>query len=265
MSLDRADSRTSDLRPVFRLACLLAVLILLASCSKAPSAQDYTVVNTYPHDRAAFTEGLLFYDGFLYESTGLYGRSSLRQVELKTGKVLQQVNISDQFFGEGLALFSGRLYQLTWQNNVGFVYDLKTFKQLSQFSYPFQGWGMTTDGKSLISSDGSDQIRFIEPLTFAVQRTITVLENGSTVTNLNELEYIKGQIYANVWQTDHILRIDPSTGEVLRDYDLSGLLSQLDREIPTDLLNGIAYDPEGDHLYVTGKLWPKLFEIKLKP
>lgn len=264
MTIDQLDTRISRRRRAFFVS-VFALVLLLVSCARDTSAQDYSVVNVYLHDRGAFTEGLLFYNGFLYESTGLYGESSLRKVELKTGVVLQEVDMPNQYFGEGLALLDGKLYQLTWKNKEGFVYDLNTFKQEKQFSYPFEGWGLTTDGKSLISSDGSDQIRFFDPNTFVVQRTIHVLENGVAVTNVNELEYIKGQIYANVWQTDRILRIDPVTGKVLHDYNLSGLLSPQDREIPTDVLNGIAYDPDGEHLYVTGKLWPKLFEIKLKP
>jgi len=250
---------------LFSLASLAGLALLLASCDAAAPTSGYRVVNVYPHDREAFTQGLLFYSGFLYESTGLYGRSSLRKVELTTGKVLQRVNISDRFFAEGLALLDGRLYQLTWQNGTGFVYDLDTFKPAGQFSYPFEGWGLTTDGKGLILSDGSSQIRFIEATNFTVQRMINVTENGGPVTNLNELEYIKGEIYANVWQTDRIVRIDPATGKVLNDYDLTGLLPLADRTPETDVLNGIAYDPAGDHLYITGKLWPKLFEIKLNP
>jgi glutaminyl-peptide cyclotransferase len=265
MGIDHSDSRSAGPRPAFYAAYLFAFVILVASCHQAPPAPDYSVISTYPHDRLAFTEGLFFHGGFLYESTGLYGQSSLRKVDLKTGVVLQEVDIPGQFFGEGLALLDGKLYQLTWKNNIGFVYDLDTFKQERQFSYPFDGWGLTTDGKSLIASDGSSQIRFLDPLTMAVQRTINVLENGTPVTNLNELEYAKGRIYANVWQTDRIVLIDPATGDVLRDYDLGGLLMQQDLEIRTDVLNDIAYDPDGDHLYVTGKLWPKLFEIKLQP
>jgi len=255
----------TGLRRLFCLAFLASFGVLLAACHPVTPTTSYQVVNVYPHDRGAFTQGLLFEHGFLYESTGLYGRSSLRKVQLQTGKVLQQIEVPDRYFAEGLALLDGKLYQLTWQNGAGFVYDLNTFKEEKEFSYSFEGWGLTTDGKSLILSDGSDQIRFIEPSTFTVQRAIHVLENGNAVTNLNELEYVKGQIYANVWQTDHILRIDPATGKVLNDYDLSGLLPPQDREPTTDVLNGIAYDPNGDHLYVTGKLWPKLFEIKLGP
>ena len=256
-----------------RLCCaffLLGCAFLLSSCRPSPppppsQAGDYSIVNIYTHDRGAFTEGLLFANGFLYESTGLYGRSSLRKVELKSGVIDKEVDLPSQLFGEGLALLDGRLYQLTWKNHTGFVYDADTFQPLRQFSYPYEGWGLATDGQCLIASDGSDQIRFLDPTNFTVQRAITVMENGNAVTNVNELEYIHGQIYANVWQTDRMLRIDPATGQVLHDYDLSGLLTPDDRSIPTDVLNGIAYDPDGDHLYVTGKLWPKLFEIKLKP
>jgi glutamine cyclotransferase len=258
--------RISSASATLRMSWLMALAVVLASCGQAPPtpARDYTVVNTYPHDRAAFTEGLFYLNGFLYESTGQYGQSSLRKVELKTGKVLQKRDIPGEFFGEGMAQLGGKLYQLTWRNQTGFVYDLNTFEPERQFFYPYEGWGLTTDGRSLILSDGSDKIRFIEPLTFSVQRTINVKENGRPLPDLNELEYIKGEIYANIWKTDRIVRIDPTTGQVLGDYDLSGLLPEQYRA-NTDVLNGIAYDPDGDHLYVTGKLWPKLFEIKLKP
>jgi glutamine cyclotransferase len=186
-------------------------------------------------------------------------------VDLKTGAVLQRTNLPARYFGEGLAELDGKLYQLTWREHIGFVYDLKTFNLERQFTNPYEGWGLTTDGKSLIMSDGSDQVRFIDPATWTVQRTINVRENGVAVANVNELEYIKGRIYANVWRTDRIIVIDPASGDVLRDYDLSGLLPDTDRGPNTDVLNGIAYDPDGDHLYVTGKMWPKLFEVRLKP
>jgi glutamine cyclotransferase len=242
--------------------------MLVASCGQdpaSPPSRDYTVVNIYPHDTNAFTEGLFFLNGSLYESTGLYAQSSVRKVELKSGKVLQRLDVPAQYFGEGLAQLNGRLYQLTWREKTVFVYDLDTFRLESQFTNPYEGWGLTTDGKSLIMSDGTDQLRFIDPLTWSVQRTISVSENGVSLANVNELEFVKGGILANVWRTDHVLRIDPATGAVLRDYDLSGLLPATDRQPNTDVLNGIAYDPDGDHLYVTGKLWPKLFEIRLKP
>jgi glutaminyl-peptide cyclotransferase len=245
---------------------LLATAALQVSCGQDQVATgDFTVVKTYPHDTNAFTEGLLFLDGALYESTGNYGQSSLRKVDLKTGAILQRTNLPSRYFGEGLAELDGKLYQLTWREHEVFVYDLKTFNLERQFTNPCEGWGLATDGKSLIMSDGSDQVRFIDPAAWTVQRTINVRENGVAVANVNELEYIKGRIYANVWRTDGIIVIDPATGEVVRDYDLRGLLPDTDRGPGTDVLNGIAYDPDGNHLYVTGKNWPKLFEVKLKP
>ena len=261
----------------------LAPLLLLVACDRiAPAASPaapgaastgsghtaqytYEIVHTYPHDRGAFTEGLLYLNGFLYESTGLNGQSSVRKVELTTGKVLQQADVPAQYFGEGLAALHGKLYQLTWRQNTGFVYDLETFSRDLLFSYQGEGWGLTSDGQSLIQSDGSDQIRFVDPATFQVKRAINVRENGRAVPELNELEYVKGEIYANVWQTEHILRINPTNGEVLGDINLAGILPAADRDATTDVMNGIAYDAASDRLFITGKNWPKLFEIKLKP
>jgi glutamine cyclotransferase len=224
----------------------------------------YEVVNTYPHDPGAFTQGLVFHQGKLYESTGLNGYSSLRQVELETGRVLRKVDLPSQFFAEGLALLNGRLYQLTWQSQRGFIYDLDSFNMLNTFSYTGEGWGLAHNGRSLIMTDGSSRIRFINPDNFEVQRTVTVQDNRREINYLNELEYIKGEIYANIWQTDRIARIDPESGRVTAWIDLSGLLSPEDRSRGVDVLNGIAYDEAGDRLFVTGKLWPKLFEIRLK-
>jgi glutamine cyclotransferase len=232
----------------------------------APEVPTYTyeVIKAYSHDKEAFTQGLVFHQGVLYESTGLNGSSSLRRVELETGKVLKKVEVPARFFAEGLALFSGRLYQLTWQTERGFVYDIETFKKLREFSYAGEGWGLTRDANSLIMSDGSSRIRFFDPETFEVQRIITVQVDGADLTQLNELEYIKGEIYANVWMTDRIARIDPQSGKVNAWIDLSGLLPPEARLDPGAVLNGIAYDEASDRLFVTGKLWPKLFEIKLK-
>jgi glutamine cyclotransferase len=224
----------------------------------------YEVIKAYPHDKGAFTQGLVFYQGALYESTGLNGSSSLRRVELETGKVLKKIEVPIEFFAEGLALFNGRLYQLTWQTQRGFVYDLDSFNKLREFSYAGEGWGLTRDAHSLIMSDGSSRIRFIDPDTFEVQRLITVQDNGRDVLQLNELEYIKGEIYANIWMNDRIARIDPQSGKVNAWIDLSGLLPPEARPDPGAVLNGIAYDESSDRLFVTGKLWPKLFEIKLK-
>jgi len=231
--------------------------------SRVPT-YTYEVINAYPHDTAAFTQGLVFDHGALYESTGLNGSSSLRRVELETGKVLNQKKVPDEFFAEGLALFNGRLFQLTWQTQRGFVYDLDSFNMIREFSYTGEGWGLTHDAGSLIMSDGTSQIRFLNPDTFEVQRVIRVQDNGHDITQLNELEYIKGEIYANVWLTDRIARIDPKSGKVLAWIDLSGILSSDDHTGSGAVLNGIAYDEASDRLFVTGKLWPKLFEIKVK-
>ena len=244
-----------------------ALFLLLAGCGRAASpSKPYEIVHTYPHDRGAFTQGLLYLDGVLYESTGLNGHSSLRRVELETGKVLQKIDVPSQFFAEGLAMLDGKLYQLTYQDKRAFVYDLKTFQLDTDFPYPYEGWGLTTNGQQLILSDGTDQIRFINPTNFKVVRTIFVHENGLAVANLNELEYIKGEIFANVWGTDFIVRINPDSGEVTgQRLNFAGLLKPEDRDTNTDVLNGIAYDAVGDRLFITGKCWPKLFEIRLKP
>ncbi|HKQ73561.1 MAG TPA: glutaminyl-peptide cyclotransferase [Blastocatellia bacterium] len=223
----------------------------------------YEVVNAYPHDTAAFTQGLVFHQGAFYESTGLNGSSSLRHVELETGRVLNHKKLADEYFAEGLALFNGRLYQLTWQTRRGFVYDLDSFNQLRDFNYAGEGWGLTHDNRSLIMSDGTSRIRFLNPDTFEIQRVITVRDSGGDITQLNELEYIKGEIYANIWLTDRIARIDPQSGKVTAWINLSGLLSPEDRSRPVDVLNGIAYDEASDRLFVTGKYWPKVFEIKV--
>jgi glutamine cyclotransferase len=224
----------------------------------------YEIINTYPHDANAFTQGLVYYQGDLYESTGLNGQSSIRKVALQTGQVLKIVDVPTQFFGEGLALFNGRAYQLTWQSQRGFIYDLDTFDLINTFNYTGEGWGLTHNGRELIMSDGSNQLRFLDPNTFEVQRVVSVFEGTKATNYLNELEYIKGEIYANVWLTDRIVRIDPQSGRVVAWIDLTGLLSPADRARGVDVLNGIAYDESGDRLFITGKLWPKLFEIKLK-
>lgn len=222
----------------------------------------YTVVHTYPHDPDAFTQGLIFDNGFLYEGTGLDGRSSLRKVELSTGKVLQRLDLPHGYFGEGIVLWKDKLIQLTWQSKIGFVYDRATFKQLRTFTYSREGWGITQDGKRLIMSDGSSSLFFWDPETFAETGELKVVdEKGRRVSNLNELEYVRGEIYANIWQTDRIARISPATGRVLGWIDLSGLLTERERT-QSDVLNGIAYDPKGHRLFVTGKNWPKLFEIQ---
>ena len=226
---------------------------------------SYDVVNTFPHDGKAYTQGLVFLDGNLLESTGLNGQSTLREVELPTGRVLRQVTVADQYFAEGLTVLGGKAYQLTWQAHQGFVYDEATFHLESKFAYAGEGWGLATDGHWLILSDGTPQIRFLDPVAFKVERTIPVTVQGRLVSQLNELEYIHGEIFANVWQTDYVVRINPDTGAVTGVIDFAGLLPAADRNpSPDAVLNGIAYDAASDRLFVTGKFWPKLFEVRLK-
>jgi glutaminyl-peptide cyclotransferase len=224
---------------------------------------SYRVVHSYPHDRGAFTEGLVFSNGDLYESTGLLGRSSVRRVDLLTGSVLQSLALGNQYFGEGLTVFQNRLIQLTWQSHTGFVYALQTFGLLGQFSYPNEGWGLTQDGQRLIMSDGSSTLHFLDPQTLTETGHLDVRADGASVSLLNELEFVNGQIYANIWKTDRIARIDPQTGQVVGWIDLTGLISPLERPDPEAVLNGIAYDAQNQRLFVTGKLWPRLFEITL--
>ena len=252
---------------------LLALLLTVSGCSSNPATTGatanqiptytYEVKHVYPHDPVAFTQGLIFRDGMLWESTGLNGESSLRKVELETGRVLKKIDVPQQFFAEGMTVFRGRVYQLTWQSQKGFIYDPETFQQLGEFAYTGEGWGLTHDNDYLIMSDGTNRIRFLDPATFETKRTVSVLVNGRPLNELNELEYVKGEIYANIWQTDRIVRIDPQTGRVLGFVELTGLLPVADRTAATDVLNGIAYDEAGDRLFITGKLWPKLFEIRL--
>ena len=225
----------------------------------------FEVVNSYPHDPTSFTQGLLWHEGELYESTGQYGRSKLRRLEFPSGKVLREISLSSDLFGEGLALTDSRLVQVTWKAGRGFVYDLDSFRLLQEFSYDTEGWGLTYDGKNLILSDGSSDLFFFDPQTFKLVRKLAVRMNGAPIRELNELEYIDGEIWANVWQTDWILRIDPSTGEVTSLLDLKGILAPSDKTGMEDVLNGIAYDAERKRIFVTGKLWPRIFEIKIKP
>lgn len=224
----------------------------------------FEVVHTWPHDAEAFTQGLVFVDGKLLESTGQHGRSSLRSVEFETGKVLKQVNVPDQYFAEGITLLKGKIYQLTWQDQLGFIYDAQSFEKVGQFAYTSEGWGLTNDGDSMILSDGSSRIRFLDPGDFHVRKTIVVLDRGNPVKEINELEYVDGEIYANIWHQDAIARISPETGHVVGWIDLKGLLPLGEVHGHEAVLNGIAYDQTGHRLFVTGKLWPKLFEIRLK-
>ncbi len=229
-----------------------------------PRQLRFEVVHAYPHDPDAFTQGLLWHDGFLYESTGLKGQSSLRRVALETGAVLQDLKVDKQYFAEGLALDGNRLVQLTWQSQRAFVYDRGSFASQQGFDYLGEGWGLTTDGKRFIMSDGTAKLRFMELSAFAPIGSVTVTDNNRPVVRLNELEYVDGLVYANIWQTNRIAQIDPATGAVVAWIDLRGLLTDADRGAASpDVLNGIAWDEENRRLFVTGKRWPKLYEIRL--
>src|ERR1700730_11019038 len=223
----------------------------------------YTVVHTYPHDPLAFTQGLQYVDGFLYEGTGQNGQSSIRKVKLESGEVVQRRDIAAEYFGEGITVWKSELVQLTWKSGVAFVYDRQTFAPRRTFKYSGEGWGLTEDGCGLVMSGGTDTLRFLDPETFAERRRLKVPALGESIRNLNELEFVKGEIFANVWMTDYVARIDPASGKVTGWIDLRGLLTARERA-SADVLNGIAYDSSGDRLFVTGKWWPKLFEIKLQ-
>jgi glutamine cyclotransferase len=225
----------------------------------------YSVLHAWPHDPGAFTQGLVFLKGEILESTGLQGESTLREVELETGRVLRKVSVPLEYFAEGLAVIGAHAYQLTWQAHRGFIYDVATFRLEGQFNYDGEGWGLTTDGRWLILSDGTSRLRYLDPTNFQVSRSIDVTLSGRPLARLNELEWIQGEIFANVWETDEIVRIDPSTGKVRGIVDLYGLLPLSERHPDTDVLNGIAYDPERQRLFVTGKRWPRIFEIRLIP
>lgn len=247
-------------------------LILLASCvliaawgyvvHAATPTYSYEIKHIYPHDTEAFTEGLVFKDGYLYESTGLNGKSTISKKELKTGKALMKVDVPADYFGEGIAIFGNELFALTWKNHVGFVYDLKTFKIKRKFDYPGEGWGMTSDSVHIYASDGSSIIRVLDPKTMQEVRRISVTFEGKEITRLNELEWVEGEIYSNVWGSNFIVRINPLTGQVTGVINLTGIIDLPLRHVD-DVLNGIAYDSKQKRLYVTGKRWPSLFEIEL--
>jgi len=264
------------LRILILMVSILPMVVSLCACSSAsePGAArtpktipvyTYKVLNTYPHDRDAFTQGLAFEDGTLYEGTGLYGRSTLRKVELETGDILQIRELPAEFWGEGVAVCGDKIIQLTWRSNVGFVYDRNSFKLLGEFNYATEGWGITFDGKHLVMSDGSSTLYLLDPETFDEIGRIEVYDNDGPVTRLNELECVQGEIYANVWKTERIARIASQTGQVIGWIELDGLLNSEDRSEAVDVLNGIAYDVQDDRLFVTGKLWPRLFEIEVVP
>ena len=248
-------------------------LLLLMLTSTLPAATEAAVplygvevLHTYPHDATAFTEGLFYFNGFFYESTGLEQHSSIRKVRVETGEVLQKVDIPAQYFGEGIVNWHGRLLSLTWKSQIGFVFDLATLKLQKQFHYQGEGWALTQDGHQIIMSDGTPELRFLNPETLQETKRIQVTLEGKPIGNVNELEWVKGEIYANVWETNSIIRIDPKDGHILGVVNLTGLLSPSEPlSGPDSVLNGIAYDAKDDRLFVTGKNWPKVFEIRLVP
>jgi glutamine cyclotransferase len=255
-----------------KIAALTVLVVSSIALMSAPEIQrgtsrtpvsSYRVVHVYPHDPLAFTQGLVYLDGVLYEGTGLNGRSTIRKVRLENGEVLQLEKVDSQYFGEGIAIVHDTIYELTWQSGIGFLYDRATFKRKGTFSYHGEGWGLTYDGHRLIMSDGSAFLRFLDPVTQKEVSRIEVKDGATPVANLNELEVVKGEVFANIWQTERIARISPKTGRVTGWIDLTGLLTPREAQ-EAQVLNGIAYDAAGDRLFVTGKLWPKLFEIKIQ-
>lgn len=246
--------------------CVLAMLAFGQSVQPKPTPEyTFEVVRVFPHDRTAYTQGLSYRDGFLYEGTGLNGRSSLRKVRLETGEVVRKIDLASEFFGEGITLYKNQVFQITWKSQAGFVYDINDFQLQRHFSYSGEGWGLATNGRELFLSDGTPDIRVLDPISFAEKRRLHVHDTSGPITQLNELEFVEGEIYANVWQTNRIARISPQNGKVLGWIDLTGLLSPIYRVEQDAVLNGIAYDPERKRLFVTGKLWPSIFEIRVLP
>jgi glutamine cyclotransferase len=252
---------------IYAQALLLSALLPAAVAAHAAvPTYDYKVVRSYPHDAQAFTQGLLYRDGFLYESTGLNGKSSIRKVDLASGKVLQSKDIPPQYFGEGLTASGDTLVSITWQSQTGFVFDLKSFELKSQFSYPGEGWGLANSGKELVLSDGSATLRFLDPKTFLEVRRVKVTADGIAVDQLNELEVVEGEIFANIWHTNTIARIDPASGKIIGWIDFGKLYPDAGKgPNGENVMNGIAYDAEKKRLFVTGKLWPKIYEVKIVP
>jgi glutaminyl-peptide cyclotransferase len=230
-----------------------------------PPEYTFKIIRVFPHDPNAFTQGLAYRGGFLYEGTGLNGHSSLRKARLETGEVLQRADLEPEFFGEGITLLKNKIIQLTWQSQTGFVYDANTFRLLRRFSYQGEGWGLATNGNEIFMSDGTPEIRVLDGSTLQEKRRLKVHDGSTPIHELNELEFVEGEIFANVWQTDRIARISPRNGNVVGWIDMKGLLSPVYKREPGAVLNGIAYDPEGKRLFVTGKLWPSVFEIQLVP
>jgi glutamine cyclotransferase len=249
----------------FRGPSLPSILGFPQVAAKAPERLAYRIVKTYPHDPEAFTQGLVFLDGYLYEGTGQYGTSSIRKVDIDTGKVIKISRLERDYFGEGITILGDRIYQLTWHAATAFVYDLATFDCIDTRRFPIsvEGWGLTTDGRDLIMGDGSSDLFYLDPESLELKKRLPVTLNDSPVYNINELEYVAGSIFANVWQTDYIIRIDSGTGRVTGIIDLRRIAPAMYRGHTDNVLNGIAYDPATRHFYVTGKMWPELFEIEL--
>lgn len=256
----------SEIISFFLLFCTVILVCSVASHAATPSIPiyDYQIVHSYPHDTKAFTEGFFYRNGYFYESTGLNGRSSIRKVDIESGKTLQQIELGKRYFGEGISDWKDKIVGLTWKNGLGFVWNIRNLRQVRSFNYDGEGWGLTHNDQYLIMSDGTPILRFLDPESLTPVRTITVTAHGEELPELNELEWVDGEIFANVWQTNKIVRIDPETGKVTGVIDLNGILAQAgDLPSPIDVLNGIAWDKEHHRLFVTGKLWPKVFEITL--
>ena len=274
MSFNRRPSSAAPIKNAFFSVVIIGIGLLFSGCdpskdtrtgsSSTPNTVGYEIVNTFPHDPGAYTQGLEFYNGKLLESTGEVGRSSLREVELATGSITRRVTVPPPYFAEGLTLLNGKIYQITWQHQVGFIYGVNTFDKLGEFKYYGEGWGLTHANGQLILSDGTNRLRFLDPETFQVKKTINVMHKGAPVRELNELEFVNGEIFANVWHEDRIARINPENGEVNGWIDLKGLLAPGEVKDREAVLNGIAYDDQSKRLFVTGKMWPKLFEIRIK-
>ena len=264
MKIGRFSSRFLILLLLIALGLVSGQDVLRPRAKHTPEYR-FEVVGQFPHDSSAFTQGLAYRDGYFYEGTGLSGRSSLRQVRVETGEVVRKVELPPEFFGEGITLLGNQVVQITWLSKTGFIYDLSDFHLLRRFSYLGEGWGLTTDDHEIYMSDGTPEIRVLDSKTLAEKRRLKVHDGNSAIAQLNELEFVEGEIFANVWQTDRIARISPQTGEVVGWIDLEGLLSPIYRVGPEAVLNGIAYDQRGKRLFVTGKLWPSIFEIRVVP
>lgn len=249
----------------FSLSVVCALAIVAGCDGSAGSIRGETleVIATTPHDRAAYTQGLVFHEGFFYESTGLYGSSSVRKIDPATGEILKRHDLEQRFFGEGLTALHGRLFQVTWRERTGFIYETSTLEPVGSFQYEGEGWGLTTDGASLILSDGTYRLRFIDPHTFKVIRVLYVTDGGRVIYAVNELEWIRGEIWANIWQEDNIARIDPESGVVVGWVNVGGFVSPLERWRGAEVANGIAYDSVSNRIWVTGKRWPQIYEVRL--